>query len=114
MTPRKLAVQVARSLHGRWRRLSSGDRDRLRPLADEVKDLALNIRGEADPAEAGRDLAAAGERLASAMVESAEADPDLGEIEVRALRDELARELERLAGADIQASRGRASADGVA
>ena len=41
------------------------------------------------------------------MVELAEADPEVSEIEVRDLREDLARELERLASADIRASRGR-------
>jgi hypothetical protein len=100
-----LGVQVARSLHGRWRRLSTVDRERLEPLAEDVKERALDIRGESDPETAGRELNSASERLAEAMVEVAEADPEVSEIEVRELRSELQRELERLAGADIKASR---------
>jgi hypothetical protein len=119
-----LGVHVARSLHGRWRRMSAIDRERLAPLAEDVKQRALDIRGESDPDVAGRELGAASERLAGAMVEAAEADPEVSEIEVRELRSELQRELERLAGADIEASRGpnrgsdgndgRTSIDGVA
>jgi hypothetical protein len=40
-------------------------------------------------------------------VETAEADPDIDAQEVHELREELRRELERLASADIKASRSR-------
>ncbi len=101
-----LGVHVARALYGRWNRMSAIDRERLAPLASDVKERALDIRGASDQAAAGAELEAASERLADAMVESAEADPEVSEIEVRALRSELQRELERFAGADIEASRG--------
>ena len=52
---------------------------------------------------AGRDLNAASEQLAAAMIETAEADPELDDVEVEQLRDDLRRELERLATADIKA-----------
>jgi hypothetical protein len=39
------------------------------------------------------------------MVESAEADPDVDEIEVRRLREDLRRELERISTAEISAHR---------
>jgi hypothetical protein len=100
-----LGVQVARSLHGRWRKLAVVDRERLEPLAKDVKNRALDIRGESDPEAAGVELKAANERLASAMVEAAEADPEVSEIEVRELRGELQRELDRLAEGEIKASR---------
>ena len=102
-----LGVHVARSLYGRWRRMSAGARQALEPLAEDVKERALDLRGLAEPAEAERGLRAANERLADAMVETAAADPDVSEGEVRELRDDLARELERLASAEIHASRGR-------
>ncbi|HYN91258.1 MAG TPA: hypothetical protein VER75_04990, partial [Thermoleophilaceae bacterium] len=51
------------------------------------------------------DLRAASETLAAALVETAEADPEMGADEVRELREDLRRELERLATADIKASR---------
>lgn len=101
-----LGVHVARSLHGRWRRMSGAARQRLEPLAQEVKERALDLRGLVDPAEAERGLREANERLVDAMVETAAADPEVSEIEVRELRDDLARELDRLASADIRASRG--------
>jgi len=98
-------VRVARTLHGRWRRLAAGDRERLEPLADDVRERALDLRGAADPDAAGRELHEANVKLADAMVESAEADPDVTAAEVGQLREDLSRELERLAGADIRASR---------
>ena len=106
-----LGVHVARSLYGRWRRMSGAARQALEPLAEDVKERALDLRGVADPNEAGRELRAANERLVDAMVETAAADPHVSEVEVRELRDELARELERLATAEIQASRGREVGD---
>ena len=102
-----LGVHVARSLYGRWRRMSGAARQRLEPLAEDVKQRALDVRGVVDSSEAEQGLREAGERLVDAMVETAAADPDVSEGEVRELRDDLARELERLASADIRASRGR-------
>jgi hypothetical protein len=100
-----LGVRVARSLYGRWRRMSGAARQALEPLAEDVKERALDLRGVTDPSEAERGLRAANERLVEAMVETAAADPDVTEVEVHQLRDDLARELERLASADISASR---------
>lgn len=101
-----LGVRVARSLYGLWWRMASAQREPLGPLAEDVKARALDLRGAADREAAGRDLEQAGERLAAAMVESAESDPEISEIEVRRLREDLARELDRLASAEIRASRG--------
>ena len=101
-----LGVRVARGLHGRWRRLSAVERERLEPLAEDVRERALDLRGEADPETAGRELRDANVKLADAMVESAQADPEVSESEVVRLREDLSRELERLAGGDIKASRG--------
>ena len=101
-----LGVRVARALHGRWRRLSAKERERLRPLAHDVRERALDLRGVADPQSAGRELRDANEKLADAMVESAEANPDVSEAEVLRLREDLTRELERLVEGDIAAARG--------
>ena len=101
-----LGVRVARSLYGRWRTLAPEERRRLEPLAEDAKRRALDLRGAADSASAERDLRAASESLAAAIVESAESDPEVDEVEVSRLRDDLRRELERLASADIRASRG--------
>ena len=100
-----LAVRVARGLYSRWRVLSPPERDRLSGPADAVRQAALDLRGSPDPGEAERDLREAGQALAAGLVDTAEADPEVDEIEVRRLRDELARELDRLASADVRASR---------
>jgi hypothetical protein len=102
-----LGVRVARSLYGRWRVLPEAERRRIEPLAEDLKRRALDVRGAPDRERAGEDLRAASETFAAALVESAEADPEMDAAEVRELREELRRELERLAGADIKASRTR-------
>ena len=103
-----MGFRVARGLYGRWRRMNAAERARLETLADDVKERALELRGTSDPDRAGRDLHQAGERLADAMVESAHADPEVSDAEVEELRGDLARELERLATAEVSASRGGA------
>lgn len=106
-----LGVRVARTLHGRWRRMSAQDRQRLEPLADEVRERALDLRGTSDPEAAGLQLRDANVKLADAMVESAQADPDVSATEVVQLREDLSRELERLVSAEISASRGPGHAE---
>jgi hypothetical protein len=105
-----LAIRIARTLYGRWRLLAPTDRLRLAPLAEETKRRALELRGSSEPDERG--LTAANETLAAAMIETAEADPQLAEIEVNRLREDLRRELERLSSAEISASRGAADPGG--
>ena len=90
------AIRVARGLYSRWRVLPAADRERIAPLARNAKDKALSLRGAADGRRAEAELRGA----------SAEADPEVEEEEVRQLRDDLRRELDRLAHADIKASRG--------
>jgi uncharacterized membrane protein YebE (DUF533 family) len=92
-----LGIRVARSLYSRWRRLAPAERVRLEPLAESAKRQALDLRGRTDPAEAEQKLRSTSETLAQALVASAEADPELDELEVRRLREELRRELDRLA-----------------
>jgi len=99
-----LGVHVARALHDRWRRLSARERARLEPLAGEVRERALDLRGEPNTNTAQRDLHVANERLADALIGTAEADPKVSEEEVWRLRDDLSRELARLADGEIQAS----------
>jgi hypothetical protein len=108
-----LGVRVARGLYGRWRLLPAADRERLERVAEDAKSKALSLRGAAAPerAEAEAELRAASETLAAALVETAESDPEIGEAEVRELREDLRRELDRLAGAEIKASRIRRSAN---
>jgi hypothetical protein len=107
-----VSITVARSLHSRWRRMPVAHRDRLARIADEVKQRALDVRGESDQTTAGRELQQANEKLADAMVESAKADPEISEVEVHDLRADLARELDRLSEGDIRASRGSEGAAG--
>ena len=100
-----LGIRLARSLYGRWRGLQAGERERLAQIADRVKESALDLRGSGDRPAAERTLREANEQLAAAMIESAEADPEVDEIEVSRLRDDLRRELARISTADIEASR---------
>jgi uncharacterized membrane protein YebE (DUF533 family) len=98
-------IRVARALYSRWRLLPQADRERIAPLAEDAKDKALSARGAGDRPRAAAELRAASETLAAALVETAEADPEVDEAEVRQLREDLRRELERLATAEIKASR---------
>jgi hypothetical protein len=100
-----IGIRVARSLHSRWRMLPPADRQRIAPLAEDAKDKALALRGESDLSRAQADLRAANETLAAALVETAEADPEIAHDELRTLREELNRELDRLASAEIKVSR---------
>jgi hypothetical protein len=104
---RLLIVRVARSLYGRWRLLPRTERERIADVAEDAKEKALEVRGATEPqrTEAVAELHAANESLAAALVESAAADPEIATEEVEALREDLRRELERLASADIKASR---------
>jgi hypothetical protein len=105
-----LGIRMARSLYARWRLLPEPDRRRIESLAEDLKAQALAIRGATDRKSAQADLLAANESFAAALVETAEADPELDEVEVSRLRDDLRRELERLASADIKAWRTRREA----
>ena len=102
---RMLGVRVARALDVRWRSLGPAARRRLEPLAEDAKRAALEARGASDPEGAQSDLRSASQTLAAAIVESAETDPEVDEVEVSRLREDLKRELERLASAEIEASR---------
>ena len=102
-----LGVRVARSLHARWTLLPEADRLRTAYLADHLKRTALDARGAEDLQEAGQRLRDASETFAAALVETAEADPEIQADEVHELREDLRRELERLATAEIKASRTR-------
>ena len=99
-----LAVRVARSLYGRWRGLAPAERSRLEALAEDAKRQALDLRGRADAGPAERELKSTSEALAQALVDSAQADPEVDELEVRRLREELRRELDRLATSEASPS----------
>src|SRR5215218_3728187 len=103
-----IGIRVARSLYARWRILPDADRRRIEPLAEDLKDQALAVRGAPDRERAEANLFAANETFAAALVETA--DPELGAVEVHELREDLRRELERLARADIKAWRSRREA----
>jgi len=103
-----LGIRFARSLYGRWRSMRTDERERLAAIAAHVKETALDSRGAGDQRAAEQRLHEANEHFAAAIIESAEADPDIDEFEVTRLRDDLRRELERIAGADITARRGQA------
>ena len=100
-----LGIRVARTLYSRWRLLPEADRRRIESLAEDLKSQALALRGATDLQQAEDDLRSANEVFAAALVETAEADPELGSSEVHELREDLRRELERLADADIKAWR---------
>ena len=100
-----IGVRVARSLYGRGRLLPPADRERIASFAEDTKEKALSLRGSTDRDSAEADLRASTETLAAALVETAEADPELAPDDVQQLREDLRRELERLVTADIKASR---------
>ncbi len=100
-----LTVRVTRSLYARWNVLPAAERSRIEPVAERAKQSALDLRGAGDRELAEAEARAAGATLAAALVESAAVDPDLDEADVTLLREDLARELARLADADIKASR---------
>jgi len=100
-----IGVRVARSLYGRWRVLPPADRERIASFAEDAKEKALSLRGSSDRTQAEAELRASTETLAAALVETAESDPELAAEDVQELRDDLRRELERLATAEIKASR---------
>ena len=96
-----IGVRVARSLYGRWRLLPPADRERIAAYAEDTKEKALSLRGANDRDRAEADLRASTETLAAALVETAESDPELEPEDVQELREDLRRELARLATADI-------------
>ena len=81
-----VAVRVARLLYRQWESLSPSERDRFEPLAQDVKERALEVRGKVDDGAAERELEVASTELAAA----------LGAEEVAELRSQLRRELERV------------------
>ena len=82
-----VAVRVARLVYRRWEALAPAERLRLEPLATDLKERALEVRGKVDAGEAERELELATTELAAEM----------GADEVAELRAELRRELDRVA-----------------
>jgi hypothetical protein len=64
-------LRRARNLYHDWRILGERERGRIEPLAREVKELALDLRGHADTAEAVRELALANDALAMILRDAA-------------------------------------------
>ncbi len=81
-----VAVRIARLLYRRWESLTPEERERLGPLAGDVKERALEVRGKVDDGTAEREL----ERVSTELAEAMGAD------EVAELREELRCELERM------------------
>ena len=100
-----IGVRVARSLYSRWRLLPEVDRVRIAAFAEDTKEKAFSLRGSSDRDQAEADLRASSETLAAALVETAESDPLVAPEDVQRLREDLRRELGRLATADVKASR---------
>jgi hypothetical protein len=60
-------MRVARALYYEWRLLPERERGRLAPLAREVKELALDLRGAIDRGTAEAELGMANAALAAAL-----------------------------------------------
>jgi len=56
-------LRTARALYHEWRLLPERERCRIAPFAREVKEIALDMRGEADIEQAARELAQANDAL---------------------------------------------------
>ena len=60
-------LRTARALHHQWRHLPEAERTHIEPLARDVKELALDLRGRVDVDAAAVDLATANAVLDSAL-----------------------------------------------
>jgi hypothetical protein len=60
-------LRRARGLYHDWRILPEAERRRVALIAWEVKELALDLRGHADSADAVRELAEANDTLAATL-----------------------------------------------
>jgi hypothetical protein len=58
---------MARMLYRRWETLAPAERLRLQPLAHDVKERALDVRGAVDDGRAERELEAASHELADEL-----------------------------------------------
>jgi hypothetical protein len=64
-----VAVRAARILYRRWEGLEPAARRPLEPLAEDVKNRALDLRGVVDDGSAERELEVARAELAEALEE---------------------------------------------
>jgi uncharacterized tellurite resistance protein B-like protein len=90
-------LRLARTLYHQWLLLPTAERGRLAPMAREVKELALDLRGQYNLRNAEADLAMANEALGIVLMEAVESDPHRHPAEVEALRRQLQREFNRAA-----------------
>ena len=88
-------LRLARTLYHQWHILPPRERRRIASLAEEVKELALDLRGMIDRRRAEGELALANETLAIAIVDSVEHDRTRSEDDVDSLRRYLQAEIER-------------------
>jgi hypothetical protein len=88
-------LRLARTLYHEWRILPPRERRRIASLADEVKELALDLRGMVDRRRAEAELALANETLAIAIVDAAEHDRTRSDDDIDSLRRYLQAEIER-------------------
>lgn len=93
-----MLVRAAHAVYSRWERLPPLEHERLRAAADQVKQLALDLRGRLDSGPAERELGQASRRLATGIMDAAGSDPRLSDSDLAALREDLAHELRRFAG----------------
>jgi hypothetical protein len=82
-------IRLARALHHEWRLLPERERARLAPLARDVKELALDVRGTADPARALSELTVANEAFATSIIEAAGRAPDVSDEDFDWLREHI-------------------------
>ena len=94
-----VVIKVAHGLYRRWERLAPRDRERLSGLAEQAKAAAFELRGRTDREAAEAELTRANEDLAGAIADAVAADPEATTTEIEALRDDLRRELDRVAEA---------------
>lgn len=83
-------LRLARTLYREWQLLDEPARSRIAPIAREVKDLALELRGRFDRGAAEGELAEANEALAIVIVEAVAGARDEAEVR-RHIQDEFTR-----------------------
>lgn len=60
-------MRLARTLYSQWQVMPEMERARIAPIAREVKDIALDLRGRIDSGAAEAELAHANEALATVL-----------------------------------------------
>ena len=92
-------MKLARTLYREWQMLDEPQRGRTGPIAREVKDLALELRGRFDRGVAEAELAQANEALAIVLIEAVAGEPDEA-----AVRSHIEAEFTRAAFGSAQAA----------